>query len=128
MCFHPACGSLKFLGLWAQFSSNLENFEPLFLQFFFFPSGLTSFSSFWNSRLLLHALEKEMATHSSILTGRISETEEPGGPLSGVAQSRTLLQRLSSSSSSRLLLDCLILSCRFLRICYFFTFFFKSLF
>ena len=27
----------------------------------------------------LHALEKEMATHSSILAGRIPWTEEPGG-------------------------------------------------
>ena len=26
-----------------------------------------------------HALEKEMATHSSILAGRIPGTEEPGG-------------------------------------------------
>ena len=27
----------------------------------------------------LHALEKEMATHSSVLAWRISGTEEPGG-------------------------------------------------
>ena len=27
----------------------------------------------------LHALEKEMATHSSVLAGRIPGTEEPGG-------------------------------------------------
>ena len=26
-----------------------------------------------------HALEKEMATHSSVLAGRITGTEEPGG-------------------------------------------------
>ena len=30
----------------------------------------------------LHALEKEMATHSSILACRIPGTEEPGGLLS----------------------------------------------
>ena len=30
----------------------------------------------------LHALEKEMATHSSILAWRIPGTEEPGGLLS----------------------------------------------
>ena len=30
-------------------------------------------------RLHFHALEKEMATHSSILAWRIPETEEPGG-------------------------------------------------
>ena len=29
-----------------------------------------------------HALEKEMATHSSVLAWRIPETEEPGGLLS----------------------------------------------
>ena len=30
-----------------------------------------------------HALEKEMATHSSVLAWRIPETGEPGGLLSG---------------------------------------------
>ena len=47
-----------------------------------------------------HALEKEMATPSSVLAWRISGTGEPGGlPSYGVAQSRALLKRLSSSSS-----------------------------
>ena len=32
-------------------------------------------------RLSMHALEKEMATHSSILAWRIPGTEEPGGML-----------------------------------------------
>ena len=32
--------------------------------------------------LHFHALEKEMATHSSILAWRIPWTEEPGGPQS----------------------------------------------
>ena len=45
-----------------------------------------------------HALEKDMATHSSVLAWKIPGTEEPGGLLSmglhwaavyGVAQSRT---------------------------------------
>ena len=36
------------------------------------------------------ALEKEMATHSSVLAWRIPETGEPGGlPVYGIAQSRT---------------------------------------
>ena len=40
-----------------------------------------------------HALEKEMATHSSVLAWRIPGTGEPGGlPVSGVAQSRTRLK------------------------------------
>ena len=48
-----------------------------------------------------HALEKETATHSSALAWRIPGTGEPGGlPSMGVAQSRTRLKRLSSSSSS----------------------------
>ena len=40
-----------------------------------------------------HALEKEMATHSSVLSWRIPGTGEPGG------QSRTQLKQLSNSSS-----------------------------
>ena len=34
-------------------------------------------------------LEKEMAANSSALAWRISGTGEPGGPVYGVAQSRT---------------------------------------
>ena len=45
-----------------------------------------------------HTLEKEMATHSSVLAWRIPGTGEPGG-VYGVAQSQTRLKRLSSSSS-----------------------------
>ena len=45
-----------------------------------------------------HALEKEMATHSSVLAWRIPGTGEPVGCVSGVAQSRTRLKQLSSSS------------------------------
>ena len=44
-------------------------------------------------------LEKEMATHSSVLAWRIPGTGEPGGLLSMGSQSRTRLKRLSSSSS-----------------------------
>ena len=47
-----------------------------------------------------HALEKEMATHSSILAWRIPGTGEPGGLPSMGTHSRTRLKRLSSSSSS----------------------------
>ena len=49
-----------------------------------------------------HALEKETATHSSVLAWRIPGTGEPGGlpDVYGVAQSRTGLKRLSSSSST----------------------------
>ena len=45
-----------------------------------------------------HALQKEMATHSSVLAWRIPGTGEPGGlpDVYGVAQSRTRLKRLSS--------------------------------
>ena len=46
-----------------------------------------------------HELEKEMATHSSVLAWRIPGTGEPGGLPSMRSQSRTRLKRLSSSSS-----------------------------
>ena len=46
-----------------------------------------------------HALEEEMATHSSVLAWRISGTGEPGWvAIYGVTQTRTRLKRLSSSS------------------------------
>ena len=45
-------------------------------------------------------LEKEMATHSSILAWRIPGTGAWGAAVYGVAQSQTQLKRLSSSSSS----------------------------
>ena len=44
-----------------------------------------------------HALEKEMATHSSVLAWRIPGTGEPGGLPSMGSQSRTQLKQLSSS-------------------------------
>ena len=47
-----------------------------------------------------HALEKEMATHSSVLAWRIPGTGAAWwAAVYGVAQSRTRLKRLSSSSS-----------------------------
>ena len=50
--------------------------------------------------LHFHALEKEMATHSSVLAWRIPGTGEPGGLPSMGSHSQTRLKRLSSSSSS----------------------------
>ena len=47
-----------------------------------------------------HALEKEMATHSSVFAWRIPRTGEPGGLPSMGLHSQTRLKRLSSSSSS----------------------------
>ena len=47
-----------------------------------------------------HALEKEMATQSSVLAWRIPGMGEPGGLPSMVSQSWTRLKWLSSSSSS----------------------------
>ena len=41
-------------------------------------------------------LEKGMATHFSMLTWRIPQTEEPGGLQSMVSQSRTQLKQLST--------------------------------
>ena len=49
--------------------------------------------------LHFHALEKEMATHSSVLALRIPGTGKPGwAAVYGVAQSRTWLMRRSSSN------------------------------
>ena len=45
-----------------------------------------------------HALEKETATHSSILARRFPGTAEPGGLPSMGSQSQARLKRLSSSS------------------------------
>ena len=46
----------------------------------------------------MHALEKEMATHSSILAWRIPGMEEPGGlAVHGVAKSRTRLNDFTFS-------------------------------
>ena len=50
-----------------------------------------------HSHFPLHALEKEMATHSSVLAWRVPGTAEPGGLPSMGSQSRTRLKRLSSS-------------------------------
>ena len=46
-----------------------------------------------------HALEKEMATHFSVLAWTIPGTGERGGMLSVGSQSWTRLERLSSSST-----------------------------
>ena len=46
-----------------------------------------------------HALEKEMATHSSVLAWRIPGTGEPGGLPSMGSHSWTQLKRLSSNNS-----------------------------
>ena len=60
--------------------------------------GQTQLSDF-NFTFHFHALEKEMATQSSVLAWRIPGMGEPGGLLSmGIAQSRTRLKQLSSSS------------------------------
>ena len=45
-----------------------------------------------------HTLEKEMATHSSVLAWRIPGTEEPGGLQSMGLQSRTQLKRQHTST------------------------------
>ena len=51
-----------------------------------------------------HALEKEMATHSSVLACWIPGTGTGWAAVYGVTQSQTRLKRLSSSSSSNTLL------------------------
>ena len=53
--------------------------------------------------LLRDRLEKEMATHSSLLAWRISDRGAWWAAVYGVTQSRTRLKRLSSSSRDKLL-------------------------
>ena len=63
-------------------------------------NSLTQLSDF-TFTFHFHALEKEMATHSSVLAWRIPGMGEPWwAVVCGVAQSRTRLKRLSSSSKS----------------------------
>ena len=50
-----------------------------------------------------HALEKDMATHSSVLAWRIPGMGEPGGLPSMGSHSRTQLKQFSSSSSSSII-------------------------
>ena len=57
--------------------------------------GWTRLSDF-TFTLHFHALEKEMATHSSVLAWRIPGMGEPGGLPSMGSQSQTRLKRLSS--------------------------------
>ena len=75
------------------------------------PGGLQSMGSLrvrhdWTTERLndftfhFHALEKEMATQSSVLAWRIPGMAEPGGLPSMGSHSRTWLKWLSSSSSS----------------------------
>ena len=69
------------------------------------PGGLQSMGSLRSDRterlhFHFHALEKEMATHSSVLAWRIRDGGAWWAAVYGVAQSRTRLKRLSSSSST----------------------------
>ena len=48
-----------------------------------------------------HALEREMATHSSVLPGESQGRGAWWAAIYGVAQSQTQLKQLSSSSSSK---------------------------
>ena len=59
-------------------------------------TGLSDFTFTFH----FYALEKEKATHYSVLAWRIPGTGEPGGLPSMGSHSRTQLKRLSSSSSS----------------------------
>ena len=72
---------------WAAVHGVLESRTRLNMSF---PLSLSTFH--------FHALEKEMATHSSVLAWRIPGTGEPGGLLLWGPQSGTRLKRLSSSN------------------------------
>ena len=55
-----------------------------------------------------HALEKEMATHSSVLAWRIPGTGAWWAAVYGVAQSRTRLKRLSSRCVGKFMIELLV--------------------
>ena len=78
----------------------------------------------------LHALEKETATHSSVLAWRIPRTVEPGVLPSMGSHSRTRLKQLSSSSSSVLFISVcsLVPLCLLANISYIFSIFASILF
>ena len=57
---------------------------------------------------MLGLLEKEMATHSSVLAWRIPGMGAWWAAVYGVAQSRTRLKRLGGGSSSMLGLHCFV--------------------
>ena len=62
---------------------------------------LSDFTFTFHFHFSLSCIEKEMATHSSVLAWRILGTGEPGGLPSMGSHSQTQLRRLSSSSSSK---------------------------
>ena len=66
------------------------------------PSGRNESDMTERLHFHFHALEKEMATHSSVLAWRIPGTAEPGGLPSMGSQSQTRLKCLSSSSRATL--------------------------
>ena len=95
--------------LWAQFSlsASLSHtvLEPMRHSCLAFPQNLSDFTFTFH----FHALEKEMAPHSSVLAWRIPGTAEPGGllgsccKLSGGIQGNSYYHQpycLSSNSSS----------------------------
>ena len=73
---------------------------------------LSNFTVFFH----FHALEKEMATHSSVLFGESQGRGSLRAAIHGVAQSQTGLKRLSSSSSRLLMLLLLLLLSHFSRV------------
>ena len=63
--------------------------------------SLLSHSVDWSNLAFVHALEKEMATHSSILAWRIPGTEEPGGlPSTGSHRIRHDRSNLAAAAAS----------------------------
>ena len=79
------------------FESTLFHWASYFFLHQYHPDLITG--ALWNILISDRPLEKEMATHSSVLAWRIPGMAEPGGlPSNGVAQSRTRLKWLSSIS------------------------------
>ena len=72
-------GLLYFCSVSCNISSFIYNFINFSLLSFFYYSSRHDWLSDFTFTFHFHALEKEMATHSSVLAWRIPGTGEPGG-------------------------------------------------
>ena len=104
---HPAIWSSVFILLWLE--------EPDRLQSYGVVKSRTRLSNF-TFTFHLHALEKEMATHSSVLAWRIPGTGEPGGlPSMGSHRVGHDWSDLAAAAAAPLLLSCgffVVFGCR----------------
>ena len=97
---HGVTKSWTRLSDWTELNWSLIRYKIKSFSFYFLVWSMVTYGihliSFY--ALVIRNLEKEMATHSSILAWRILWMEDPGGLPSMGSQSRTQLKRLSMRS------------------------------